>query len=47
MAPVCLQGGGEEDNQATVIQSRRLSIFGHVACMDDDADAKMMLAASP
>jgi len=28
-----------------IIQSRRLSIFGHIAHMDDDADAKMILTA--
>jgi len=27
------------------IQSRHVSIFGHIACMDDDADAKMILGA--
>ena len=30
-----------------IIQSRRLSIFGHIARMDDDADAKMILTAPP
>jgi len=25
--------------------SRRLSIFGHIACMDDDTDAKVILTA--
>jgi len=35
-------------NLTAIIQSRRLSIFGHIARMDDDADAKMILtAASP
>ena len=28
-----------------IIQSRRLSIFEHIARMDDDADAKMILTA--
>jgi len=30
-----------------IIQSRRLSVFGHIASMDDDADAKMILTAPP
>ena len=30
-----------------IIQQRRLSIFGHIARMDDDADAKMILTAPP
>jgi len=29
------------------VQSRRLSIFGHIARMDDDADAKVILTAPP
>jgi len=28
-----------------IIQSQRLSIFGHISCMDGDADAKMILIA--
>jgi len=32
---------------AAIIQSRCLSVFGHIACMDDDADAKMILTAPP
>jgi len=32
-------------NLTAIIQSRRLSIFAHIALMDDDADAKMILTA--
>ena len=30
-----------------IIQSRRLTLFGHIMCMDDNADAKRILLASP
>ena len=30
-----------------IIQSRRLTIFGDIARMDDDADAKMIVTAAP
>jgi len=30
-----------------IIQSRRLTIFEHILCMDDNADAKRILLASP
>ena len=30
-----------------IIQSRRLILFGHIMCMDDNADAKRILLASP
>ena len=30
-----------------IIQSRRLTLFGHIMCMDNNADAKMILLASP
>ena len=30
-----------------IIQSRRLTLFGHIMRMDDNADAKRMLLASP
>ena len=30
-----------------IIQSRRLTLFGHIMCMDDNADAKKILLASP
>jgi len=29
-----------------IIQSRRLTLFGHIMCMDDNADAKRILLAS-
>ena len=32
---------------AAIIQSRCLSVFGHFARTDDDADAKMILTAPP
>jgi len=31
----------------TIIQSRRLTLFGHIVRMDDNADAKSILLASP
>ena len=37
----------KQPNLTVITQSRRLSIFGHTARMDDDADAKMILMASP
>ena len=30
-----------------IVQSRRLTLFGHIMCMDDNADAKSILLASP
>ena len=30
-----------------IIQSRRLTLFGHIMRMDDNADAKTILLASP
>jgi len=30
-----------------IIQSCRLTLFGHIVCMDDNADAKMILLVSP
>ena len=35
----------EPPNLTAIIQSRRLSTFGHIAHVDDDADAKMILTA--
>jgi len=35
----------KQPNLTAIIQSRCLSIFGHTTCMDDDADAKMILMA--
>jgi len=34
-------------NRTAIIQSRRLSIFVHIARTDDDTDAKMILTAPP
>ena len=31
----------------TIIQSRLLTLFEHIMCMDDNADAKRILLASP
>jgi len=36
-----------QSNLTAIVQSRRLSIFGHIAHMDDDADAQMILTAPP
>jgi len=33
----------KQSSLTVIIQSWRLSIFGHIARMDDDADAKMIL----
>jgi len=30
-----------------IIHSRRLTLFGHIMCMDENADAKRILSASP
>jgi len=35
----------KQPNLTAIIQSRHLSIFGHTARMEDDADAKMILTA--
>jgi len=35
----------KQPDLTAIIQSRRLSMFGHIAHMDDDADAKMILTA--
>jgi len=35
----------KQPNLTVIIQSRHLSIFGHIARTDDDADAKMILTA--
>jgi len=37
----------KQPNLTAIIQSRRLSIFGDIAHMDDDADAKMILMVPP
>jgi len=36
-----------QPNLTAIIQSQHLSIFGHIARMDDDADAKMILMVPP
>jgi len=36
-----------QPNLTVIIQPQCLSIFGHIAHMDDDADAKMILTAPP
>ena len=37
----------KQPDLTVIIQSRRLSVFGHIACMDDDADAEMILTPPP
>ena len=37
----------EELKRTAIIQSRRLTLFGHIMRMDDNADAKRILLASP
>jgi len=37
----------KQANLTAIIQSRRLSIFGHIAHVDDDGDAKMILTTPP
>jgi len=37
----------DQPNLTAIIQSRRLSLFGHIARMDDGADAKKILTALP
>ena len=32
---------------SAIVQSRRLSLFGHIARMPDETDAKQILTASP
>jgi len=53
MTPMCSQLRSEEVRRITkqpslvaIIQSRRLSILGHIVRMDDDADA-MMIPTAP
>jgi len=40
-----VRGITKQPNLTAIIQSRRLSIFGRIARMDDDADAKTILTA--
>jgi len=37
----------KQPNFTAIIQSQGLFIFGHIARMDDDADAKMVLTVPP
>ena len=37
----------KQPSLTAIIQSQRLSTFGHIARMDNDADAKMILTAAP
>jgi len=37
----------KQPNLTVILQSRHLSSYGHVARMDDDTDAKMILIAPP
>jgi len=37
----------KQPNLTAIIQLWRLSLFGHIAYMDDDADAEMILIAPP
>jgi len=37
----------KQPNLTAIIQLWRLSLFGHIAYMDDDADAEMILTAPP
>jgi len=37
----------KQPNLTAIIQSRRISIFGHIARTDNDADAKMIVTAPP
>jgi len=51
MVPPCVDLRGETDNQAThlsaIVQAWRFSLFGHIARMPDETDAKKILTASP
>ena len=51
MAPICskrevrrLTG---QPKLTEIVQSRRLTLFGHIACMDDNTDAKRILSTLP
>ena len=41
------QQGDKQSKLTAIIQSRRLTLFGHIMRMDDNADAKRILLASP
>jgi len=50
VVPICTEWWCTEANEApkltAIIQSRRLTLFGHIIRMDDNADAKRILLAS-
>ena len=50
MVPICTERWRTEANKATkltaIIQLRQLTLFGHIMCMDDNADAKRILLGS-
>jgi len=37
----------KQPHLSAIVQSRRLSLFGHIARMPDETDAKQILTASP
>ena len=37
----------KQPNLTAIIQLRRLTLFGHIMCINDNADAKRILLASP
>ena len=37
----------KQPHLSAIVQSRRLSLFGHIARMPDETDAKQVLTASP
>jgi len=37
----------KQPHLSAIVQSRRLSLFGHIAQMPDGTDAKQILTASP
>ena len=43
----CLVPGTKQPKLTAIIQSCRLTLFGHIMRMDDNADAKRILLASP
>jgi len=38
---------GKQPHLSVIVQSRRLSLFGHIAQMPDETDAKQILTDSP
>ena len=51
MVPICTEWWctrlTKQPKLTAIIQSRRLTLFGHIMCMDVNADAKRILLASP